>query len=101
MESKPFFRQWSSVRYNKPVGPEIRNNVKNIYLIKDLARMSGLSTHTLKFYLRIGLLKEFGRSPETNFRYFDDGSLKTIQKIRSLQTRDKTLSEIKSLLEKK
>jgi DNA-binding transcriptional MerR regulator len=75
--------------------------MKNIYLLKDLSQISGLSTHTLKFYLRIGILKEFGRSPETNFRYFDDGSLKTIQKIRSLQTRDKTLNEIKTLLEKK
>ncbi len=75
--------------------------MKNIYLLKDLSRISGLSTHTIKFYLRIGILKEFGRSPETNFRYFDDVSLKTIQKIRSLQTRDKTLNEIKTLLEKK
>ena len=75
--------------------------MKNIYLLKDLARISGLSTHTVKFYLRIGLLKEFGRSPETNFRYFDDGSLKTIQKIKLLQTRDKTLNEIKVLLDKK
>ena len=75
--------------------------MKNIYLLKDLSRISGLSTHTIKFYLRIGILKEFGRGPETNFRYFDDVSLKTIQKIRSLQTRDKTLNEIKTLLEKK
>ncbi len=74
--------------------------MRNVYLIKDLARISGLTTHTIKYYLRIGLLKEFGRSPETRFRYFDDGSLKTIQKIKSLQTRDKTLSEIKSLLVK-
>lgn len=73
--------------------------MRNIYLIKDLARMSGLTTHTIKYYLRIGLLKEFGRSPETNFRYFDDGSLKTIQKIKTLQTREKTLSEIKILLD--
>jgi DNA-binding transcriptional MerR regulator len=74
--------------------------MRNIYLLKDLARISGLSTHTVKFYLRIGLLKEFGRSPETRFRYFDDDSIKTIQKIRLLQTRDKTLNEIKELLEK-
>ena len=75
--------------------------MKNIYLLKELTRISGLSTHTNKIYLRIGILKEFGRSPETNFRYLDDVSLKTIQKIRSLQTRDKTLNEIKTLLEKK
>ena len=75
--------------------------MKNIYLLKDLARISGLSTHTVKFYLRIGLLKEFGRSPETNFRYFDDTSIKTIQKIRNLRTQEKSLSEIKTLLKKR
>jgi DNA-binding transcriptional MerR regulator len=76
-------------------------STKNIYLLKDLARISGLSTHTVKFYLRIGLLKEFGRSPETNFRYFDDDSLKTIQKIKELQGRDKSLKEIKVMFTKK
>jgi DNA-binding transcriptional MerR regulator len=75
--------------------------MKNIYLLKDLARISGLSTHTVKFYLRIGLLKEFGRSPETNFRYFDDGSLRTIKRIKTLQEQDKTLREIKDLFGKK
>ena len=40
----------------------------SIYLIKDLAKVSGCSTHTLKFYLRLGILKEIGRSPETNFQ---------------------------------
>lgn len=75
--------------------------MKNIYLIKDLARLSGLTTHTIKYYLRIGLLKEFGRSPETKFRYFDDASLKTIQKIKELQNTEKSLKEIKTLLNTK
>ena len=75
--------------------------MRNIYLLKDLSRISGLSTHTVKFYLRIGLLKEIGRSPETSFRYFDDASLRTIQKIKALQTKDKTLKEIKTLLKRK
>jgi len=75
--------------------------MKNIYLLKDLARISGLSTHTVKFYLRIGILKEFGRSPETNFRYFDDSSLKTIKRIKTLQEQDKSLKEIQVLFEKK
>jgi len=75
--------------------------MKNIYLVKDIARISGLTTHTVKYYLRIGLLKEFGRSPETNFRYFDDGSLKTIKRIKMLQGQDKSLREIKDLFRKK
>ena len=68
--------------------------MKNIYLLKDLAKRSGYSTHTLKFYLRLGLLQEIGRSPETNFRYFDDTSYAKLRKIRELQKQNMTLKEI-------
>lgn len=75
--------------------------MKNIYLIKDLAKVSGCSTHTLKFYLRLGILKEIGRSPETNFRYFDDTSFERLKKIRALQKRKLSLKEIREKLEEK
>jgi len=68
--------------------------MKNIYLLKDLAKLSGHSTHTLKFYLRMGLFKEIGRSPETNFRYFDDTSFERLRRIRELQKQDYSLREI-------
>ena len=74
--------------------------MKNIYLLKDLAKISGYSTYTLKFYLRLGLLKEIGRSPETNFRYFDDSSFFRLKKIRELQKKDLSLKEIQDQLEK-
>jgi len=67
--------------------------------MKDLSRISGHSTHTIKYYMRIGLLKEFGRSPETNFRYFDDLSLDSLKKIRALQTQGHSLKEIKNILD--
>lgn len=75
--------------------------MKSIYLIKDLAKVSGCSTHTLKFYLRLGLLKEIGRSPETNFRYFDDSSNQRLQVIRDLQRKKMSLKEIYQKLEGK
>ncbi|MCA9407522.1 MAG: MerR family transcriptional regulator [Candidatus Omnitrophica bacterium] len=68
--------------------------MKNIYLLKDLAKISGCSTHTIKFYLRMGLLKEIGRSPSTNFRYFDDSTFQQIKKIRDLQKQKYSLKEI-------
>lgn len=68
--------------------------MKNIYLLKDLSRITGHSTHTLKYYLRIGLLKEIGRSPETNFRYFDDSSIDHLKQIRFLRTEGLSLKEI-------
>ena len=73
-------------------------NVSNIYLIKDLSRLSGHSVHTLKFYLKIGLIQESGRSPQTRFRYFDDGTLERLSQIRALRRQRKSLSEIRQWL---
>ena len=75
--------------------------MQTVYLIKDLAKVSGYSTHTLKFYLRLGLLKEIGRSPATNFRYFDDSSCERLTKIRALQSKKFSLKEIHQQLEGK
>ena len=74
---------------------------QNVYLIKDVSRLSGHSIHTLKFYLKRGLIKESGRSPETRFRYFDDTTLRQLSQIRTLRKADKSLSEIQSLLQSK
>jgi len=72
--------------------------MQNIYLIKDLARISGFSVYTLKFYLKLGLFKEVSRSPETNYRYFDDSTIKSLQKIRALRKEGRALREIKNEL---
>ncbi len=69
--------------------------MKNIYLLKDLALLTGHSTHTLKYYLRIGLLQEIGRGPRTNFRYFDDSSIQQLQTIRSLRKKGYSLKQIR------
>ena len=70
----------------------------NIYLLKDLARLSGQSIHTLKFYLKLGLIREAGRSPATRFRYFDDTTLAALSTIRALRKQRKSLADIHSLL---
>jgi len=74
------------------------NHQHNVYLIKDLSRLSGHSVYTLKFYLKRGLIKETGRSPETRFRYFDDSTLERLSRIRALRKQDKSLAEIQDLL---
>ncbi len=66
----------------------------NIYLIKDLSRLSGHSIHTIKFYLKLGLIKESGRSPETRFRYFDDTTLAQLSRIRAWRKERASLAEI-------
>ncbi len=72
--------------------------MSGVYLIKDLSRLSGHTVHTIKYYLNIGLLQEVGRSPETNFRYFDDSTLERLKKIRALRKENKPLAEIKEIL---
>lgn len=66
----------------------------SVYLLKDLSRLSGHSIHTLKFYLKTGLIKEVGRSRETRFRYFDDSTLLTLAQVREWRKAGKSLSEI-------
>ena len=71
---------------------------KNIYLIKDVARLSGLSVYTVKYYLKLGLLKEIARSQETNFRYFDNSTLEELKKIIDLRREKVSLSKIKEIV---
>jgi len=70
----------------------------NIYLIKDLARLTGYSIHTLKYYLKMGLFREVSRSPETRFRYFDDTTVDKLLKIRSLRKEGRSIKQIKDEL---
>lgn len=74
--------------------------MKNIYLLKDVARISGQSIYTIKYYLKLGLLKEVGRSPGTNFRFFDDSTIKVLTNIHKLRLRKIHLKEIKNILNK-
>lgn len=73
--------------------------MQTIYLLKDLSKLSGCPTHTLKYYLRMGLLKEIGRSKETNIRYFSDATYEQLKKIRRLQKRQLTLKQIQEKFE--
>ncbi len=70
----------------------------DLYLLKDLARLSGHSVYTVKYYLKIGLIKEVGRSPNTRFRYFDERTVATLSTIRSWRKAKKGLAEIHQLL---
>ncbi|MEI8350500.1 MAG: MerR family transcriptional regulator [Candidatus Omnitrophota bacterium] len=70
----------------------------NVYLIKDLARLTGYSIYTLKYYLKIGLISEIGRSPETRFRYFNDTTADKLKRIRTMRKLGKSINEIKNEL---
>ena len=74
--------------------------MSQLYLIKDLSRLTGHSIHTIKFYLKIGLLKEAGRFPQTNFRYFNKTTQIRLEKIRQLRREGRSLKEIQLILKK-
>ena len=70
----------------------------DIYLLKDIAIKTGFSIYTIKYYLKLGLLREAGRSPDTNFRYFDEVSVANLNKIKELRTKGLSLKKIKETL---
>ena len=70
----------------------------SVYLVKDVARLSGMSIHTIKYYLKIGLIREVGRSPETNYRYFDQTTLEDLKKICVFRRDGKSLNDIQAIL---
>ncbi|NQU74318.1 MAG: MerR family transcriptional regulator [Candidatus Omnitrophica bacterium] len=72
--------------------------MEKVYLIKDLSQLSGLSIDTIKYYLKIGLIKEVERSPGTNFRYFDDSTIQTLKYIRQMRKNNTPLRQIKETL---
>ena len=76
-----------------------RNVLKTIYLVKDLARASGHSVYTVEYYLKEGLLKEFGRSPYSNYRYFDDRAVQQLKRIRQMRKQKKSIKDIRTSLD--
>jgi DNA-binding transcriptional MerR regulator len=71
---------------------------KDIYLMKDLSRATGVSIYTIKYYLKMGLIKEAGRSSETNFRYFDGKTADDLRRIIAYKKENISLAKILELM---
>ena len=76
----------------------MNDRIPNVFLIKDLARLTGYSIHTLKYYLKIGLIKETSRSPETRYRFFNALTIEALKKIHTLRKEGKSIRQIKDEL---
>jgi DNA-binding transcriptional MerR regulator len=74
-----------------------RQFVQKIYMISDLASVTGLSRHTLNFYLKFGLIEESGRT-ESNYRFFDQAVVDRLHCIIALREKGYSLQQIKALL---
>jgi hypothetical protein len=71
-----------------------------LYSIRDLAIETGVSYHTVYYYLRRNLIKEIGIIGEDQ-RIFDEASLNRLRVILVLRESGKSISEIKSILAEK
>jgi MerR family mercuric resistance operon transcriptional regulator len=65
--------------------------------IRDLARASGVTPQTIRFYERRGLLPPAARD-RNGYRQYDEAALSRLQFIRSAQTAALTLTEIGSII---
>ncbi len=65
--------------------------------IGDLAKRSGISSHTLRYYEKSGLLKASSRS-ENNYRVYSEDDLSTAKFIQHCKNCGFTLAEITALL---
>lgn len=66
--------------------------------ISELAKLSGLSVHTLRYYEKNGLLKP-KRERDNNYRYYDQDDLTTALFIQRCKASGFSLQETASLLE--
>ena len=72
--------------------------MENIYLVKDLSGTTGVSVYTIKYYLKLGLIKEVGRTAQLNYRYFNDSTVKQLAKIRRLRKERFSIEQIQSMI---
>jgi DNA-binding transcriptional MerR regulator len=66
--------------------------------IGEVARRSGLSVKTIRFYCDQGVLRPAGRS-EGGYRLFATESLKELALIRALRTMDLSIADVAGILE--
>jgi DNA-binding transcriptional MerR regulator len=67
------------------------------YLISDLAKKSGLSSDTIRFYEKKGLIKPEFRA-NNQYRYFNESSLKRLLLIKRYRSLNIGLKEIENLI---
>lgn len=68
--------------------------------VAQLARLAGVAPDTVRYYGRIGLLPETGRSP-AGYRRFDAGQAERVRFIRAAQRLGLRLAEVGELLDLK
>jgi len=71
---------------------------QGLFSINQFAKFSRTTSHTLRYYDKIGLLAPISRG-ENDYRYYDSRQIAIINLIRTFQVLGMTLEEIKRLVE--
>lgn len=66
----------------------------DILLIGDLASRTGLSIHTINYYLKLGLIAEASRAERSGFRLFGEDALRDLDRIIELRRSDTPIRDI-------
>lgn len=69
-----------------------------IYTIQQVAEITGLSVHTLRYYERIGLIHAIGRAENTHRRYSND-DIGWIDFLNKLRTTGMTIQQMQAYAE--
>ncbi|MBC8140874.1 MAG: MerR family transcriptional regulator [Armatimonadetes bacterium] len=65
------------------------------YTVQEAATQTGLTTHTLRYYERIGLLDAPTRAPGSGHRVYHDADLRRVQFLKRLRTTGMSVREMR------
>lgn len=69
-----------------------------LYTVKEVSRKTGLSPHTIRFYLREGLFPSIERAPNGT-RLFNEENIETFYMIECMKRCGMTISQIRQYME--
>lgn len=75
--------------------------MKEYYRIGETADLMGITTQTLRFYDKIGLVKPVKIDPRTGYRYYAYEQFHFIDRIKYLQSLGMPLDDIKEVMRSK
>ncbi|MDP5274547.1 MerR family transcriptional regulator [Chengkuizengella axinellae] len=70
-----------------------------LYKIGELSNIAGVSSRTIDYYTKIGLLHPIKRLEKSNYRLYNDETLDRLKRIEELKKEKYTLEEIKEKLD--
>ena len=71
-----------------------------MYSVGELAKISGISVKTLRFYDQEGILTPELRNAENGYRYYSDKQMMQVQIIKEMKPFGLSLEDIRNILQK-